>query len=435
MLKRTFALFILFLVMGCARGPIKKPDQAMRLAKSPMSLNDDLGYRSLIPQIENLIQFYKARPNFESETLNFGPHKVKRSDYVKSLKVLKKLFAQNLPQNDLNQRINDLFLQYEVYGKKRWGEVFITSYYQPVIKGCKYRTKKCTRPIYGIPKDLIEVDMSSFVEVSPELSPAFKIIKEKHQRGVLIGRAIDDGKKRRLVPYWTRKEIDVENKMRKQSKVFAWVDPVDIFFLQIQGSGIVEINKKNRFRIGYAGQNGHKYYAIGKSLLDKIPLEEMTSQAIKDHLRSLTVEERQEILNENPSYVFFQRLPGEAITFSGTEVFPGRTIATDARYFPKGVLAIMDFQLPSLQQDDANLKAEHAVQKVQRLVIDQDTGGAIRGPARVDLYWGEGERAHQFAGKMKNWGQLRYLVPKQELLENFDDIINSFSLPSKVNQL
>src|SRR5690606_10276917 len=166
-------------------------------------------------------------------------------------------------------------------------------------------------------------------------------------------------------------------------------------------------------RVGYGAQNGHPYVAIGQYLFDKIPREKMSQQKIESHLRSLSPEEMQNLMNMNPSYVFFLEIDTEPKAFFGTEVVPGRTIATDTRYFPKGALAYLEYEKPSFATPEDEEPTEF--QKSSRFVLDQDTGGAIKGPHRLDLFWGSGRSAAQVSGVMRNAGRLYYLFPKAYL--------------------
>jgi len=194
----------------------------------------------------------------------------------------------------------------------------------------------------------------------------------------------------------------------------AWVDPIDAFFLEIQGSGVVKFPNGKELRLGYAAQNGHPYVPIGKHLIGVIPKEKITLRAIEDHLRSLPPEESRKIMNLNPSYVFFRKLQGAGLTYFGTEVSAGRTIATDQAFFPKGALAYLEFEKPNFS---SAVDAEPVSwTKTARFVFDQDTGGAIRGPHRVDLFWGKGSDAKQAAGVMKGKGRLVYMVPRPDFL-------------------
>ena len=218
-----------------------------------------------------------------------------------------------------------------------------------------------------------------------------------------------------MVPYYSREEIDGENSPL-QNKQLEWcfVRPVDAFFLQIQGSGVVTIPGQKPLKLGYAGQNGHPYHSIGKELLDIIPLEKMNLFRIESYLKTLSPREQQALFNKNPSYVFFQKSKDNAITHTGIPATAGRTIATDPRYFPKGALALLAFNRPifsSLEEVDPV-----SWDSVAHLVFDQDVGGAIKGGGRVDLFAGRGEQAKRYAGVFRQEGQLFYLAPKKEAL-------------------
>src|SRR5262249_7518340 len=145
-----------------------------------------------------------------------------------------------------------------------------------------------------------------------------------------------------------RKEIDQvggKGPLGGKGLELAWLNPIDAFFLHIQGSGVVEFGKK-RIRVGYAAQNGSPYIPIGKTLTDVIPLEQMSLQRLPRYLATLPPEKQQEIFNRNPSYVFFQKLKEESLTYSGAAVTPGRTIASDPLFFPKGLLAFLEIEEP-----------------------------------------------------------------------------------------
>ncbi len=239
---------------------------------------------------------------------------------------------------------------YEVYGQREWGEVFITSYYTPVIGGSTIPTPRFSQPLYGVPHDLVWVDLASFARRFPEMMPWQGLPNEqKTKPGILRGRLCpcpEKGCVPEVAPYYSRKEIDEERRLADQGLELAWLDPIDCFFLQIQGSGVVNLENGMRLRVGYAAQNGHPYVAIGKFMYDVIPPQKMSMQAIRRHLKTLSPDELQEMLNRNPSYVFFRTLPGDPVTYFGTEVVDGRTIATDTRFFPKGALAYLEFEKP-----------------------------------------------------------------------------------------
>ena len=218
----------------------------------------------------------------------------------------------------------------------------------------------------------------------------------------------------KLIPFDTRKEIDSDQTLAGKDLEICWVDPIDAFFLQIQGSGTVYLESGQSLVVNYADQNGQEYQAIGKYLISKMPLEKINLFSIEAYLRTLNPAELQTFLNQNPSYIFFKLSDQRSITYLGTPAIEGRTIATDNRYFPKGALAFLEFQKPSFESVGTELPT--TTEPTARWVLDQDRGGAITGGGRVDLFWGKGELSKKYAGMMKGNGRLTYLAPKRSFL-------------------
>ncbi|MCB0411447.1 MAG: MltA domain-containing protein [Bdellovibrionales bacterium] len=391
-------------IAGCARAPIKDPKQAMRPSQGPeVTAQPPQDFRVVVDGIKDLISYWENQ-KVQTKIL-FGPQEVSVSDYLVALKNL--LLQVNDPVQ-FQQSLVTNFDFYEVYGGKRWGEVMVTGYYQPLIEGSLKATKKFSQPLYRTPKDLVALDVKAYKETFPSWQELDQCTEGRALRRVR-GRKVDDDKESlsQIIPYLSRKEIDGDGGLKGKKLEIAYVDPVDAFFLQIQGSGEVMLSKNKSLRVGYAEQNGHPYVPIGKFLTDKIPLEEMSQQKIENYLnQQMNPVEQQDLMAQNPSYVFFKVLDGEALTSSGMTIKPERTIATDTRYFPKGTLAFLQFQEGEEDQDPKKFKT------TQKLVFDLDTGGAIRGPGRVDYYWGKGEMAKRKAGPMRHEGRLWYLVPK-----------------------
>jgi membrane-bound lytic murein transglycosylase A len=413
---RIGLLFTFVLLAGCARAPIKTPDQSMRLLDTPPSaFVDDMGFASLLSALEVNAKFLREKTP-QDELLYFGPRQIAKSDYLRGLDLLIAEGKADPSGARFQNALKTKFDAYEVYGQEKWGEVLITSYFEPVIEGSLKRDKRFTQPIYGMPKDLVVVDLDSFIAARPELaSLRAQPLEQRARQNILRGKLQPPGKDAlpRVVAYADRAEID-EKGLDKQSKILAWVDPIDGFFLEIQGSGVVHLKNGKEIKVGYAGQNGHPYVPIGKHLLDVIPKEKLTMHSIESHLRGLPPEDARKIMELNPSYVFFQKLPNSGLSFLGTEVVGGRTIATDQSLFPKGALAYLEFEKPVFASSADSEPVSW--QPSSRFVLDQDTGGAIRGPGRLDLFWGRGDEAKQAAGVMKKKGRLVYFVPKLEFL-------------------
>lgn len=262
----------------------------------------------------------------------------------------------------------------------------VTGYYEPVVKGSRQRGAKASVPVFGVPNDLIVVDLASLY---PEL-------KSLRLRGRVEGR--------RLVPYYSREEWAKQEAARSDDAILWVEDPIDFFFLQIQGSGQVQLDDGSRTRIGYADQNGHPYRSIGRWLIDQgeLKAEQASMQGIRNWVKTHPLR-LQELLNANPSVVFFRELPVEGSGPPGAlglPMIPERSIAVDPKTTPLGAPVWLATTRP-LSDTPLN-----------RLVLALDTGGAIRGPVRADFYWGSGNDAGDQAGRMRQQGRLWLLYPR-----------------------
>ena len=267
----------------------------------------------------------------------------------------------------------------------------VTGYYEPLLRGARTRGKPYLQPVLGVPADLLTIDLGA---VLPEL-------KNMRLRGRL------DGTK--VVPYYSRAEITSREK-DNPDRALLWVDdPVELFFLQVQGSGRVKLPDGSMTRLAYADQNGHPYQSIGRVLVDRgeLTLDQVSMQGIKQWARANPARVG-ELLNANPSYVFFREQaiksgqngaaegPSGAL---GVPLTPERSIAVDPRHVPLGAPVFLSTSLPA------------STTPLRRLVLAQDTGGAIRGVVRADLFWGFGAQAGMQAGRMKQQGQMWVLLP------------------------
>ena len=269
----------------------------------------------------------------------------------------------------------------------------ITGYYQPLLNGSRTPSEKYPYPLYQEPKDLITV----------ELADAYPELKYKRIRGRLEGK--------KLVPYRARAQIDVTPSPLAGDELF-WIDNlVDVFFLQIQGSGVVKLENGERVKVGYANQNGLPYQSIGRLLVERgeLTLDKASMQGIKNWAIK-NPEKLQTLLNSNPSYVFFRELP---VGLSGplgalsVPIQAERSVAIDRRFIPLGAPIFLSTTEPNSSKP------------LKRLMFAQDTGGAIRGGVRADFFWGAGDAAGQKAGSMKQQGEIWVLLPKGfELTDN-----------------
>jgi len=214
------------------------------------------------------------------------------------------------------------------------------------------------------------------------------------------------------MPYYSRGEIDEAELLKGQQLELAWVEnPIDVFFMHIQGSGIVRLPDGSHLSLGYAAQNGRPYRSIGRLLIDegKIPQEEMSMQRLRRYL-SENPDQRNEIFRFNESYVFFRVLENGPLGSLDVPVTAGRTLATDGRLFPKGALAWIQTQIPVI--DEVGRLA--GWRPIARFVLNQDTGGAIRGLQRADLYFGTGDEPGALAGYMNRPGKIFFLMLKRD---------------------
>ena len=269
----------------------------------------------------------------------------------------------------------------------------ITGYYEPLLRGSRDKRGAYRYPLYAPPDDLLVIDLAA---VNPDL-------KNTRLRGRLEGR--------RVVPYYSRAEIE-RGIAPVAGKEIAWVDDaIEAFFLQIQGSGRIQLENGDFLRIGYADQNGHPYQSVGRYLVERgeLTLHEASMEGIRAWART-NPSRMEEMLNANPSYVFFRELPvretgqtGAAdgpIGALGVPLTPRRSIAVDPRHIPLGAPVFLSTTWPNSEAPLA------------RLMLAQDTGGAIRGPVRADFFWGFGAEAGAMAGKMRQQGKMWVLLPR-----------------------
>jgi len=290
-----------------------------------------------------------------------------------------------LNNDTLRTFFEDNFTPYQVFNPDGSEQGLVTGYYEPRLYGSRTKTERYRYPLYAQPDDLLIIDMS---ELYPKL-------KGMRLRGRLQGN--------RVVPYFDRSDIDQGKGALKGRELF-WVDDeVDLFFLQIQGSGRIQLPGSSLVKVGYANQNGHPYVSIGRKLIDMGELErgKVTMQSIKEWTQQHP-DKLKALLDQNPSYVFFRELPSKLsapLGALGVPLTPEYSIAVDTRTIPLGAPTFLSTTHPN---SDTPLN---------RLMMAQDKGGAIRGAVRADFFWGFGEQAGAQAGRMKQRGKMWVLFP------------------------
>jgi membrane-bound lytic murein transglycosylase A len=354
------------------------------------TFHDDKGFDSLEEVLKrNLVYLNRVD---KKAVFQYGPHKFTCEQVRKSQEAFLKLITESHDWEQLNKKIKKQFSVYRAAGRVGNKAVLFTGYYEPVFDGSLTRDDTFKYPLYKMPDDLVKVDLSLFSE------------RFKGQR---ITARIEGNK---VLPYYTRQQIDIEKMLDGKGQEIAWMrDPLDVFFLHIQGSGRLNLPDGTNMRVGYKASNGRPYRSIGKYMLNKnlIPKEGMSMQAIREYLGERP-DERDEVLSHNPSYVFFRELTGEPLGNISVPLVPERSLALDSRLFPKGALAFITCQKPTI--DDEGKITEW--NQFSRFVLNQDTGGAIKGAGRADLFWGSGPYAEVAAGHMKHEGELYILIKK-----------------------
>jgi membrane-bound lytic murein transglycosylase A len=297
--------------------------------------------------------------------------------------------ATQLGSNDapaISRFFENHFVPHQVTNADNSTSGTITGYYEPLLNGSRVPTEKYRYPLFSAPEDLITVDLT---DVHPDL---------KHKR--LRGRLIHN----KLVPYFTRGEIEAGAAPLKGRELVYVDDPIESFFLHIQGSGQVKFEDGTSMRVGYADQNGHPFRGMARALMfgNEITMESASMQGIKAWAQK-NPGKTQAYMNCNPSYVFFKELPGDLtgpIGTLGVSLTAERSIAVDQRVIPLGVPVFLSTTFPNSKKP------------LQRLMLAQDTGGAINGAVRADFFWGFGDKAGEEAGKMKQSGKMWALLPK-----------------------
>lgn len=397
---RTPAAWVLCALAGilssCAHQPVREPSPGEAApALRPVSwkelgkIEDDLGLEGVSAACKASIAYYRKIP--PSTPLSFGGEKTTAREMAEGLEELLAVSENSrLSASEKIRRIQKGALLFKSSGSDGAGAVLFTGYYEPWLEGRRTRDERFKVPVYSRPEDMLTVDLSLF--------PAAK------SQAKLVGRERDG----QVVPYFSRGEITAGALDGRGIELLWLEDPVDLFFLQVQGSGRVTLEDGVQVRLQYHAQNGLPYRSLGKVLIERgvLPPDKVSMQSIRKYFQAHP--EQLALLNENASYTFFKLETEGPFGSIGVALTPGRSIATDARVFPKGAPALVRSRKPLL---DAKGEVT-GWEPFTRFVFNQDTGGAITGPGRVDLFWGGGPPAEAAAGRMKEPGELYFLLPK-----------------------
>lgn len=371
-------------------------------------------------------------------TIHYGPRDLTPAEAVAGHRGFLSLLGEYRNTATFRAALAERFTLMRSVGRPS-GKTLFTGYYVESLEGSLTPVKGYT-PAYGIPPELVEVIVADFAQ-SREGDTLFGTLRRVPERGLhvidpltpplpptalLYGKGIvrvnvkrfgDNPKTIRgqmdgseLVPYWTRAQIRSEGRLAGRGLEVAWIkNPVDLFFTEIQGTGILHLPDGTRATLHYATQNGHKYRAIGRLLRDEghLPPDGVTMQSIYAWLMR-NPHEQQRVMNYNESFIFFEVTSGSAQGYAGLTLTPRHSFAADLDYFPRAGLGFIDLPHPALNPDGTVTESG----RVSRFGFFQDTGGAIKGPGRIDIFWGDDAAAKQLAGFTQHEGNTYILVPR-----------------------
>lgn len=370
------------------KGPISFREREI---KEP--LTDDFNRESLIACVERSL----ARLNemgMGGNKAGISREKFSPENVSRTLILFREILQSTTDDAEVDRRIRSNFSFWEAGREGSSDGILLTGYFEPVLEGSLEPGGEYIYPLYTRPPDLVEATADP---TSGEASPRKGVVR------------IENG---REIPYYSRREIDTEGVLRGKGLELVWLkDPWERFVLHIQGSGQVRLPDGGTLRVGYAASNGRPYRPIGRYLIDRGFLDEkdISMERIREFIRN-NPGRAEEIYQFNERYIFFRLLPDSEGPQGalGVPLSPGRSIATDPALFPPGALAYLVSRQPDL--DESGRVA--GWKPIRRFVLNQDTGSAIKGPGRVDLFFGSGERAGAAAGEMKEVGRVYFLLAK-----------------------
>ncbi len=396
-LRAVFLLAILVFLLGCdlrmkpaAPGvTTPSPDAEGLAAVSP----DDLDDASLEKALAASLRYYESLP--PSTDYPLGNRRVNVRELRESLLSFRGILHSRKTWPDREREIRRVFDFVQSEGADGRGTVLFTGYFEPVLQGSPSRTERFRYPLYAVPTDAVTVNLGKF--------------SDRWRGERVVGRL----GKRELVPYYSRDEIDRGGALAGRGLELLWLDdPVDLFLLHVQGSGIVRMENDRAVRVHGIASNGRPYRSIARYLADRgeISAGETAYRNFKAYLRGLSPDQCRQVLAYNERYIFFRLVEEGPVGSLGFPVTAGRSIATDPRVFPEGALAFVRLRKPALDAK-GNIREWNPA---TRYVFNQDKGSAIKGPGRVDLFCGTGGEAEMLAGSLKERGELFFLLRKPD---------------------
>jgi len=397
MIHRYLTAIIIFLIIsGCyplVKKEVKEPANALTKVKYFWpSFQDDMDMDSLSLAIESDLKYLNRLK--DDALFTYGPDKFPAEHVRKSLKTFLSIFKQSSDSKKFNRDLREKFYLYKAAGF--WGskKILFTGYFEPILDGSLERDSIYKYPIYKRPDNLLTIHLGLF--------------RSKLSGQRIMARIQGNS----LVPYYTRKDIMQGTILGEKNLEIAWLkDPLDVSILQIQGSGMIKLPSGEIIRVGYSASNGHPYKSLGRYMIDSgyITADNLSLQTIRSYIKQ-NPEIKDEILNYNPSYVFFRLLDSGPLGNIGVPLTPGRSLAVDDRLFPKGALVYIRCQKPIMGKD-GNITGWVPF---SRFLLNQDTGGVIKGTGRADIFWGSDPYAELAAGNLKHKGEMYFLVKKPD---------------------
>lgn len=409
-------LLLCFTISACSRAPFDTSQPAVQIYDEELALSDDLGWKSLHFTLRNLIESWKRKQNDTvTSVLQFGERNVSVPQYIKALETLLADLERDRSGRQFIASLQANFEIFAVYGDPELADVDIGLDYDPVVVGVSRKTEKYSQGIYRSPKDLITVRLENYGATFPTVNWIPRVMSRMDEsQKKLTGRLTDKNEHLvpRVVPYFTRKELEQDRKLDKQRLAIAYVDPVSAYLLHIRGSGVIRLGEKELLVERSAG-NGRlrKQLTIGSSDHDKNSAPSL--KAIEQYLRSLDSEALERLILEDESYSFFEVLTDGFRTEFGSDRIGGRTIATDRTLFPIGTLAYLEYK----RSDPDAIASETEWYKRSRFVVDSDISAAATGAAKTQLYVGSSTTYDNLSRSFNSKGRLFYFVPRPEFIE------------------
>lgn len=408
-IHNTVCLFMLFIILGgcgsstvpkirnshperlASRTVVSQPSAALEpvLDNEIPPLTDDLDQPSLLLAIDRSRQYFNRLP--DQDIYFLGGQKRSLREMKDTLSAFREIISSTESDGVKEGKIRKNFSFFRSRGDNSQGRVIFTGYYEPILHGSWSKTTRYSYPLYRLPEETVIVNLGKF--------------DEKYKSEQLVGR-VNRGQ---VVPHYKRADIDGAKVLAGKNLEIIWVDDmVDLFFLHIQGSGKIRLPDGSFVQVGYAQSNGHPYRSIARLMLENGQMSdsEQSLQAIKKYLREHP-QEIERILSYNERYVFFRLLNQGPVGALNVPVTGGRTIAADPEVYPRGALAFIRARKPQINQGKLM-----GWSPFSRFVLNQDTGKAISGIGRIDIFCGGGDEAEAVAGRLKEAGELFFLIKK-----------------------